>query len=119
MVAVTTTLRSSMGSRCVLPQLGVLLNNGIMWFDPRPGPNSMGPGRRPLIQHVPVILTGRGAAGAGGRRLGRPAHPGGGVADAWPSCGRFRDVPWRRRSVGRASTFPGRTFLAIGGWRPG
>ena len=36
MVAMTTTLLSSMGSRVVLPRSGVLMNNGIMWFDPRP-----------------------------------------------------------------------------------
>ena len=42
--ALTTTLLSSFGSRYVLPQTGILMNNGIMWFDPRPGrPNSMGP----------------------------------------------------------------------------
>ena len=37
MVAMTTTLLSSMGSRVVLPQTGMLMNNGVMWFDPRPG----------------------------------------------------------------------------------
>ena len=36
-VAMTTTLMSSFGSRVLLPQSGVLLNNGMMWFDPRPG----------------------------------------------------------------------------------
>src|SRR5204862_272517 len=35
--ALTTTLLSSFGSRYVLPQTGILMNNGIMWFDPRPG----------------------------------------------------------------------------------
>ncbi len=49
MVAVTTTLLSSMGSGVVLPSSGVLMNNGVMWFDPRPGqPNSVAPGKRPL-----------------------------------------------------------------------
>jgi gamma-glutamyltranspeptidase/glutathione hydrolase len=37
MVAMTTTLLSSMGSRVVLPRSGVLMNNGVMWFDPTPG----------------------------------------------------------------------------------
>ena len=37
MVAMTTTLLSSMGSRTVLPTTGVLMNNGVMWFDPQPG----------------------------------------------------------------------------------
>lgn len=75
MVAMTTTLLSSMGSRVVLPGSGVLMNNGVMWFDPRPGqPNSIGPGKRPLTNMLPVIMR-QGdrpvlAAGAsGGRRI--------------------------------------------------
>ena len=74
-VAVTTTLMSSMGSRVLLPQSGVLLNNGMMWFDPRTGrPNSIAPGKRPLCNMLPVILTENGlpflACGAsGGRRI--------------------------------------------------
>ena len=75
MVALTTTLLSSMGSRVVLPGAGVLMNNGVMWFDPRPGqPNSAGPGKRPLTNMLPVILRENDrpvlAAGAsGGRRI--------------------------------------------------
>src|SRR5207245_9952788 len=47
--ALTTTLLSSFGSRYVLPGTGILMNNGVMWFDPRPGrPNSIGPGKRAL-----------------------------------------------------------------------
>ncbi len=75
MVAVTTTLLSSMGSRVVLPQSGVLMNNGVMWFDPRAGqPNSMAPGKRPLTNMLPIILregdTPVLAGGAsGGRRI--------------------------------------------------
>jgi gamma-glutamyltranspeptidase/glutathione hydrolase len=68
MVAMTTTLLSSMGSRVVLPGSGVLLNNGIMWFDPS------APGKRPLTNMLPVILAEDGkpvlACGAsGGRRI--------------------------------------------------
>lgn len=75
MVSVTTTLLSSMGSRVVLPGSGVLMNNGIMWFDTRPGrPNSIAPGKRPLTNMLPIILrdgdTPVLAAGAsGGRRI--------------------------------------------------
>ena len=75
MVAVTSTLLSSMGSRVVLPQTGILLNNGVMWFDPRPGrPNSIAPGKRPLTNMLPIILKEGDrpvlAAGAsGGRRI--------------------------------------------------
>ena len=76
-VSMTTTLLSSMGSRVVLPKTGVLMNNGIMWFDPRPGtPNAIAPGARPLCNMCPVIVTGRdagapriGAGASGGRRI--------------------------------------------------
>lgn len=75
MVALTSTLLSSMGSRVVLPGSGVLMNNGVMWFDPRPGrPNSMAPGKRPLCNMCPAIMREGAravlAAGAsGGRRI--------------------------------------------------
>ncbi len=75
MVALTSTLLSSMGSRVVLPQSGILLNNGVMWFDPRPDqPNSIAPGKRPLTNMLPIILKEGDrpilAAGAsGGRRI--------------------------------------------------
>ncbi len=75
MVSMTTTLLSSMGSRVVLPGSGVLMNNGVMWFDPRPGrANSLGPGKRPLTNMLPVILREEDrpvlAGGAsGGRRI--------------------------------------------------
>ena len=75
MVAMTTTLLSSMGSRVVLPTSGVLLNNGVMWFDPRPNQaNSIGGGKRPLTNMSPIILKDGDrpwlAAGAsGGRRI--------------------------------------------------
>jgi gamma-glutamyltranspeptidase/glutathione hydrolase len=75
MAAVTTTLLSSMGSRTVLPTTGILMNNGVMWFDPQPGqPNSIGPGKRPLTNMFPVVLRDGArpwiAAGAsGGRRI--------------------------------------------------
>ncbi len=57
LVAMTTTLLSSMGSRVVLPGTGVLMNNGVMWFDPAPNrPNSVAPGKRPLTNMCPVIV---------------------------------------------------------------
>ena len=74
-VAMTTTLLSSFGSRYVSPSTGILMNNGIMWFDPRPGrPNSLGPAKRPLTNMCPVIVARDGrpwlASGAsGGRRI--------------------------------------------------
>jgi len=75
MVAMTTTLLSSMGSRVVLPSTGVLMNNGVMWFDPTPGtPNAIGPNKRPLTNMCPVIAASGDqpeiACGAsGGRRI--------------------------------------------------
>lgn len=77
LVSLTTTLLSSMGSRVVLPETGVLMNNGMMWFDPRPGSaNAIAPGARPLCNMCPVVVTPkdgswpRVAAGAsGGRRI--------------------------------------------------
>jgi gamma-glutamyltranspeptidase/glutathione hydrolase len=73
--ALTTTLLSSFGSRYVLPQTGIVMNNGIMWFDPRPGhPNSIGPGKRALTNMCPLVVArdGRprfGVGASGGRRI--------------------------------------------------
>ena len=75
MVSLTQTLLSAFGSKVVLPRTGILMNNGIMWFDPRPGgPNALGPGKRPLSNMCPVMLCREGrpwvALGAsGGRRI--------------------------------------------------
>ncbi len=74
-VALTQTLLSPFGSKVVLPETGILMNNGIMWFDPRPGrPNAIGPGKRPLSNMCPTVIERadgfRVALGAsGGRRI--------------------------------------------------
>ncbi len=77
MVAMTQTLLSIFGSRVVSPSTGLLLNNGIMWFDPSPGkPNSLQPGRRCLMNVCPVIGEREGlrfALGASGGRKIMPA----------------------------------------------
>lgn len=73
--AVTQTLLSIFGSKVTSPSTGMLLNNGIMWFDPEPGkPNSLAPGKRCLTNYCPVI--GRTADGrefalgaSGGRKI--------------------------------------------------
>lgn len=71
-VSLTHTLLSSFGSRVVLPTTGILMNNGIMWFDPRPGrPNSIGAGKRPLSNMCPAI-----ALAADGRTLALGASGG-------------------------------------------
>jgi len=78
MVALTQTLLSVFGSKVVLPTSGVLMNNGIMWFDPRPdSPNCLAPNKRPLTNMCPVIArkNGKGwfAVGASGGRKIFPA----------------------------------------------
>ena len=72
--AVTQTLLSIFGSKVMLPESGLLMNNGILWFDPEPGkPNSLAPGKRCLMNVCPLIGTHDGrhfALGAsGGRRI--------------------------------------------------
>ncbi|MCY4452246.1 MAG: gamma-glutamyltransferase [Immundisolibacterales bacterium] len=75
LVALTQTLLSLFGSRVMFPGTGVLMNNGVMWFDPRPGrPNSIAAGRRPMSNMCPVVVERSGgerfALGAsGGRRI--------------------------------------------------
>ena len=75
LVALTNTLLSPFGAKVISPRTGILLNNGIMWFDPRPGrPNSIAPAARPLSNMCPLIATREGtpwfALGAsGGRRI--------------------------------------------------
>jgi gamma-glutamyltranspeptidase / glutathione hydrolase len=73
--AVTQTLLSMFGSRVVSPSTGILLNNGLMWFDPERGkPNSLGPAKRCLGNYCPIIgETPKGdrfaLGGAGGRKI--------------------------------------------------
>jgi gamma-glutamyltranspeptidase/glutathione hydrolase len=80
MVALTNTAVSLWGSRVVVPGTGILLNNGMIWFNPEPGqPNSVASGKRGLVNMVPAL----------GFRRGRPAFtvgaPGGrGIISAIP-----------------------------------
>lgn len=75
MVTLTQTLLSVFGSKVMLPLSGILMNNGIMWFDPRDNkPNSMAPGKRPLSNMCPTLFStddgSHYALGAsGGRRI--------------------------------------------------
>jgi len=75
MVSLTHTAVSLFGSRVVVPGTGILLSNGMLWFDPEPGkPSSVGPGKRALVNMVPVLAFRRGephlTLGApGGRKI--------------------------------------------------
>jgi gamma-glutamyltranspeptidase/glutathione hydrolase len=74
-VSLTQTLLSAWGSRVVVPGTGVLLNNGMMWFDPTPGhPNSVGGAKRPLSNMSPALVLNNGLpvatlGASGGRRI--------------------------------------------------
>lgn len=74
-VSLTQTLLAAFGSRVIAPGTGVLLNNGMMWFDPEPGrPNSVGGRKTPLSNMAPAIVTRDGAilasvGSSGGRRI--------------------------------------------------
>ena len=75
MVALTNTAVSLWGSRVVVPGTGILLNNGMIWFDPEPGKaNSVGSGKRGLVNMVPVLGFRRGARRVHGRCAGWPHH---------------------------------------------
>jgi len=74
-VALTQIVLSPFGAKAVLSETSILVNNGMMWFDSRPGrPNSIGPGKQPLSNMYPAIVETadgfRVALGAsGGRRI--------------------------------------------------
>lgn len=73
-VSLTQTLLSAFGSAVVSPATGILLNNGVNWFDPRPGRiNAIGPGRKALANYAPMMLSGPGdtvaLGGSGGRKI--------------------------------------------------
>lgn len=75
MVALTQTLTLIFGSAVTAPGTGVLLNDSMNLFDPRPGgPNAVGPQKRPASNMAHVIAVRDGvpvlAVGApGGRRI--------------------------------------------------
>ena len=74
-VSLTNTLMAGFGSGFVPKGTGVVMNNGMMWFDPVPGRvNSIMPGKYPLNNMTPALVMGddgvRLAVGAsGGRRI--------------------------------------------------
>ncbi len=75
LVSLTHTAVSLFGSKVVVPDTGLLLSNGMIWFDPEPGrPNSIEAGKRALVNMTPFLALRDGApylaAGApGGRKI--------------------------------------------------
>ena len=74
-VSLTNTLGGGFGSGIVAGGTGVVMNNGMMWFDTIPGrTNSIEPGKLPLNNMTPALVLGgdgvRLTLGAsGGRRI--------------------------------------------------
>jgi gamma-glutamyltranspeptidase/glutathione hydrolase len=75
LIAITLTHGGGYGAQVVVDGLGLILGHGMSRFDPRPGlPNSPGPGKRPINNMCPTIVTKGGvpvlaAGGAGGTRI--------------------------------------------------
>lgn len=73
--ALTLTHGAGFGSCVTVDGLGLTLGHGMSRFDPNPEhPNSPGPGKRPLHNMVPTIVTQHGkpvlaVGGAGGRKI--------------------------------------------------
>jgi gamma-glutamyltranspeptidase/glutathione hydrolase len=70
-----TSLSSSFGSLVYVPEAGVMLNNGMQNFDPRPGTmNCIRPGKMPIFAAPALIAAADGggvfgASGSGGYRI--------------------------------------------------
>ncbi len=66
---------SRFGSFVMSPSTGIVMNNGVMWFDPVPGrPNSMRGGAKPLSNMCPTValsdrLGAVGIGASGGRKI--------------------------------------------------
>jgi gamma-glutamyltranspeptidase/glutathione hydrolase len=75
MVSLTSTLGGNFGSRVVIKDTGITLNNATMWFDPEPGSvTSIGPGKRTMSAASQILMLKDGkpfaATGSpGGRRV--------------------------------------------------
>jgi gamma-glutamyltranspeptidase/glutathione hydrolase len=72
LAALITTIGADFGSLVAVPEAGIILNNSMVNYDPRPGcANSIAPGKLPFFA-VPVLVAARdgraafAAAGSGG-----------------------------------------------------
>ncbi|MFO0868453.1 MAG: gamma-glutamyltransferase [Pirellulales bacterium] len=79
-IALTLTHGQAFGACVTVDGLGLTLGHGVSRFDPRADhPNSPGPGKRPLHNMVPTIVSRAGRAelavgGAGGRKIPNSLH---------------------------------------------
>ena len=75
MMALTQTLCDWFGSGVTIPRTGIVMNNGMKWFNPNPGtPNSIEPGKKPLNNQCETVVTRNGTpfmtlGTPGGRRI--------------------------------------------------
>lgn len=75
LAALTLTHGNSFGARVTVPGLGLTLGHGMSRFDTDPDhPNAPGPGKRPLHNMCPAVVTREGrallaAGGRGGRKI--------------------------------------------------
>ena len=58
LISCTQTAVSAFGSKVVTDGLGFVWNNGMIWFNAKPGAaNSIAPWKRPLVNMAPVLVT--------------------------------------------------------------
>ena len=75
LVSCTQTAVSSFGSKVISNGLGILWNNGMIWFNPKPGSkNSIAPFKRPLVNMAPILAMKNGkpymsVGSPGGRKV--------------------------------------------------
>lgn len=74
-VSITNTIMSGFGSGIIPKETGVVMNNGMMWYDPTPNRvNSIAPGKFPLNNMTPALVLGKdgveiSVGASGGRRI--------------------------------------------------
>ncbi len=75
LVALCTSITGAFGSYVAVPGTGILLNNAMQNYDPRPGlPNSIAPGKMPIFAAPTLVAAANGrpayaACGSGGYRI--------------------------------------------------
>ena len=74
-VSITNTIMSGFGSGIIPKNTGVVMNNGMMWYDPTPNRvNSIASGKFPLNNMTPALVLGKdgveiSVGASGGRRI--------------------------------------------------